>query len=185
MNEALPDVSGYEAELSKLEAKYKKGQLSDITFEKESNELNDLISEGHDYHFIGKVGSFCPIKPGKGGGILRREQNGKYYAATGTTGFRWLESELLLAPENKENIDESYYIKLVDDAVETISKYGDFEWFVSDDPYIGPDFMNKPIDDVPPWTVPCGDEKYPTCFDCPKFNGDICGAGYDVSKIIK
>ena len=186
MNEALPDVSGYEAELSKLEAKYKKGQLSDITFEKESNELNALISEGHDYHFIGKVGSFCPIKPGKGGGILRREQNGKYYAATGTTGFRWLESELLLAPENKENIDESYYIKLVDDAVETISKYGDFEWFVSDDPYIGPDFMNKPIDDdVPPWTVPCGDEKYPTCFDCPKFNGDICGAGYDVSKIIK
>ena len=36
------------------------------------------------------------------------------------------------------------------DAVETISKYGDFEWFISDDPYIPKpkleDFMNIPED---------------------------------------
>ena len=33
----------------------------------------------------------------------------------------------------KENdIDRSYYNKLVDDAVDTISQYGDFEWFASD-----------------------------------------------------
>lgn len=36
------------------------------------------------------------------------------------------------------------------DAVEAISKYGDFEWFVSDDPYTSPprleDFMNIPED---------------------------------------
>ena len=49
----------------------------------------------------------------------------------------------------KENdIDTSYYTKLVDDAVDTISQYGDFEWFVSDDPYIPkdttPDFMRIP-----------------------------------------
>ena len=40
--------------------------------------------------------------------------------------------------------------KLVDDAVKTISKYGDFEWFVSEDPYIAKpkleDFMNIPED---------------------------------------
>ena len=35
-----------------------------------------------------------------------------------------------------DGIDRSYYDKQVDDAVETISQYGDFEWFVSDDPYV-------------------------------------------------
>ena len=41
----------------------------------------------------------------------------------------------------KENdIDKSYYNKLVDDAVASISEYGDFEWFVSDDPYDGPEY---------------------------------------------
>ena len=150
MNEKLPDVSEQEKELSKLEDKYKKGKLSDTTFEKECHVLNDIISTGHDYRFIGKVGQFCPVKPGKGGGLLMREQNGKYYAATGTTGFRWLESEMMMAPGNEENIDRSYYRKLVDDALETIGQYGDAEMFISDDPYIPepknnlPDFMNIP-----------------------------------------
>lgn len=156
MNEKLPDVSEQEKELSKLEDKYKKGKISDTIFENESHILNDIISKGHDYHFIGKVGQFCPVKPGKGGGLLMREQNGKYYAATGTTGFRWLESEMMMAPGNEENIDRSYYRKLVDDAVETIGQFGDPEIFMSDDPYVPepkelkedplPDFMNVPVD---------------------------------------
>ena len=150
MNEKLPDVSGYEKELSKLEDKYKKGKLSDTTFESECAKLNEKIAEGHDYQFVGRIGEFCPVKPGKGGGVLYREQNGKYYAVTGTKGYRWLESETMLAPGNEANIDESYYRKLVDDAVEAISKYGDFEWFVSDDPYVSPErkpeFMNIPVD---------------------------------------
>ena len=58
---------------------------------------------------------------------------------------RWLENYL-----KKDSIDRSYYDKLVDDAVKTISKYGDFEWFVSEDPYIAKpkleDFMNIPED---------------------------------------
>ena len=156
MNEKLPDVSVLEKELDKLEDKYKKGKISDLTFESDSKRLTEEIAKGHDYQFIGKVGQFCPIKPGKGGGVLVREQNGKYYAAAGTTGFRWLESELVRSSGTEENIDKSYYTNLVDDAVETISEYGDFEWFVSDDPYVSPprkDFMNIP-DDSPeeiPW----------------------------------
>ena len=150
MNEKLPDVSGYEKELDKTEDKYKKGLLSDTTFESECSRLNELIAEGHNYRFIGKVGEFCPVKPGKGGGLLMREQNGKYYAATGTTGYRWLESELMTASGNEDNIDRSYYQKLVDDAIESISQYGDYEWFVSNDPYIPKpkldDFMNIPED---------------------------------------
>ena len=152
MNEKLPDVTAYEKEFDKMETKYKQGKLSDTTFERECSRLNDLIDEGHDYHFVGKVGQFCPIKPGEGGGLLMREQNGKYYAATGTTGYRWLESEMMLSQENDRKIDKTYYTKLVDDAIETISQYGDAEWFTSDDPYIPepknnlPDFMNIPED---------------------------------------
>ena len=79
------------------------------------------------------------------------EQEGKYYAATGTTGFRWLESEMVKELGKEDDIDISYYTKLVDDAVDAISKHGDFEWFVSDDPYIPKpklDFMDVPdVDD--------------------------------------
>ena len=147
MNEKLPDVSTYEKELEKLEDKYKKGKLSDTTFEEESAKLVPLIEEGHDYHFIGKVGRFTPIKPGRGGGVLCREQNGKYYAPSGTTGFRWLESEMI-SDDIFDLVDESFYRTMVDDRIADISQYGDFEWFASDDPYIGPEpvpmFMNIP-----------------------------------------
>lgn len=158
MNEHLPDVSGYEKEVSKLEDKYKKGKLSDTTFEFECAKLNDLIAEGHDYKFVGKVGEFCAVKPGHGGGLLMREQDGKFNAAAGTTGYRWLESEIMLAPGNEESIDKSYHIKLVDDALETLGKYGDVEMFISDDPYIpktpAPDFMNIP--EYPEDKIPLG-----------------------------
>lgn len=156
MNEKLPDVSTYEKELEKLEDKYKKGKLSDTTFEEESAKLVPLIEEGHDYHFIGKVGRFTPIKPGRGGGVLCREQNGKYYAPAGTTGFRWLESEMI-GYDIFDLVDESFYRTMVDDRIADISQYADLEWFASDDPYIGPDplpdFMNVPegMDEEIPW----------------------------------
>lgn len=157
MNENLPDVSEYEKQLAKFESDYKKGKISDITFESSCEGLADKIAEGHDYHFVGRVGQFTPIKPGNNGGVLYRVNEGKNYAAAGSTGYRWLESEMVRTLEKEDCIDRSFYDKLVDDAVETISKYGDFEWFVSDDPYISkpklPDFMNIP-EDAPeemPW----------------------------------
>lgn len=107
---------------------------------------NENLPEGeHDYRFIGKVSSFCPIKPGCGGGELLREGkdrdgNIKYSSATGAKGYRWLEAEIVKELDRTDDIDRSYYDKLVDDAVDTISKYGDFEWFVSDDPYVKPPF---------------------------------------------
>ena len=171
MNEKLPDVSMYEKEFEKTEQKYKKGLLSDTTFESTCAELNDKIAEGHEYQFVGRVGQFCPIKPGCGGGVLYRVENNKSYAVSGSKGYRFLESEMIRGV-NEDAIDMSYFTKLVDDAIDTISKYGDFERFVSDDPYIPAekpqpkeplfsDFMNIPIDaddevpfedlDTPPW----------------------------------
>lgn len=149
MNEGLTDVSGLEKELDKLESSYKKGKISDTTFEPQAAELVEKIKAGHDLHFVGRVGQFTPIKRGCGGGVLYRVNDGKNYAASGSTGFRWLESESVKAANMYDDIDRSFYQRLIDDAVDTISKYGDFEWFVSDDPYIckvTPGFMNIPED---------------------------------------
>ena len=146
MNEKLPDVSGYEKDLTKAESDYKKGKISDTTFEKTCANLKPLIEEGHNYIFVGKVGQFCPIKPGCGGGVLYREKDGKYYAATGSKGYRWLESEMVKTMGKEDDIDRSYYDKLVDDAAESIAMHGDFEWFVSNDPYNPPEYKDgKPI----------------------------------------
>ena len=145
MNENLPDVSIQEKELDKAAKKYRDGQLTDISYEEIKARLEPEIEKGHSYQFVGRVGLFCPIKPGFGGGVLYRKQDDKYYAATGTKGYRWLEAETVRDLHNsRDMIDESYYISLVDDAVATISKYGDFEMFVSDDP-LAP-YMNVPED---------------------------------------
>lgn len=111
----------------------------------------------HDYHFIGKVGLFCPIKPGCGGGELVREGtdkegNLKYSSVTGAKGYRWLESETVTVLNKEKDIDRSYYDSLVNDAVENISQYGDFERFVADEPYTGtPGIDFPPDDDELPW----------------------------------
>ena len=140
MNETLPDVSEYEKQFAKLLKDI--GDISKLedpmTDEcQEFERLGKIIADGHNYIFVGRVGQFCPIKPGCGGGLLMREKDGKYYADTGSKGYRWKESEIVKELGLEEEIDRSYYDKLVDDAVETISKYGDFEWFISDDPYEG------------------------------------------------
>lgn len=132
MNENLPDVSNEEKELAKIETQFRKQLISEGEYKVNKEALMDIINTGHEYHFVGKVGNFCPILPGKGGGLLVREKDGKYYSATGSKGYRWLESELVRG-SNEEYIDKSYYNALVDAAVDTISQYGDFEWFVSDD----------------------------------------------------
>ena len=130
MNEHLPDVSDAEKDLAKIETKFKKGEIDEAEYNTRKEEYGLIIATGHDYKFIGKVGAFCPIKPGCGGGLLVREKDGKYYSATGSKGYRWLESEMV--QNNQDIIDISYYKELVDAAVDTISEYGDFEMFVSD-----------------------------------------------------
>lgn len=131
MNENLPDVSMEEKNLAKIETLIKKNNATEQDMIDRDN-LMKTIETGHDYKFVGKVGNFCPILPGKGGGLLVREKDGKYYAATGSKGYRWLESEMVRG-SNEDYIDRSYYNELVDAAVATISQYGDFEWFVSED----------------------------------------------------
>lgn len=138
MNESLPDVSEFEKELSKAEKDLKKDLITKETFDDISSRLSKKIEKGHDYVFVGRIGQFCPIKEGAGGGVLLRENKGKYDAATGSKGYRWLESEMVKNLGKEDCINKTYYKNLVDEAVASISAYGDFEWFISDDPIEGP-----------------------------------------------
>lgn len=139
MNENLPDVKPQEKELAKLLKQADTDGCLPFDLDERRSNLEKEIAVGHDYRFIGRVGQFTPIKDGCGGGELVREDNGKYYAVTGTKGYRWLESETLRTTGKEDIIDKSYYDKLVEEAIKAISEQGDYEWFVSDEPYIGPD----------------------------------------------
>lgn len=100
-------------------------------------DMNEGLPAGeHSYKFIGKVGLFCPIKPGCGGGELVKESKKKdgsigYDAVVGTKGYRWLESEDVIKNKKENDIDTSYYDALVNDAIDTISTFGDYEWFAN------------------------------------------------------
>lgn len=168
MNEGLPDVSELEKELERIVKRAKEfGVTMNLSGNSGDAELDPLVKEiakGHNYHFIGKVGQFCPIKPGCGGGILLRETENKktgekgYAAATGSKGFRWLESEMVRELGKENDIDRTYYNNLVDEAVKSLSSYGDFERFVADEPFVS--------DNTPPWFgVGEPHEEEPTPFD--------------------
>ena len=110
---------------------------------------NEDLPEGeHNYIFVGRVGQFCPIIPGKGGALLLREAGltdtgeRKYASVTGAKDYRWLESEAVYSLHMEDDIDKAYFDKEVNEAVDEISKYGDFEWFAADD------------SGVPPWSAP-------------------------------
>ena len=144
----------------------------------------DLGPDEHNYVFIGKVGLFCPVRSGVGGGELVVLRNDKYNSATGAKGYRWLEAEDVKKMSvdggrvDSNIIDLSYYDNLVNDAISSIDIYGDAEWFMSDDPV---------EDESPlPWYPPCGDEKIDICGECPKFNHETktCSDGYDLNGYI-
>lgn len=176
MNEDLPDVNDVEDELATRQSNAARTRPDDtfgdrdrshkITLKKLNPKFSDIsdeelhakIAEGHNYIFIGKVGRFCPIKPGLGGGLLCREATDaktgekKYVSATGAKGYRWKESETVRELGTFDDIDRSYYNKLVDDAIETVSEYGDFEAFTADD-------------GVDPWTSAGEPYEETTAFD--------------------
>ena len=83
------------------------------------------------YQFVGSCGLFCPIKPGCGGGkLLRKSEDGKYSSVTGTKNYYWLESEVVQNLHKEDDIDLNYFRHLVDDAIDTIAKFGDAEMFI-------------------------------------------------------
>lgn len=105
-------------------------------------DMNEKLKEDeHDYRFIGRIGEFCPVKPGTGGGVLLRSQDDKYHAVAGTKKqgkvpkgeidvYYWMESEMVKTLGLEKEIDMNYYISLADAAIDTISEFGDVEQFM-------------------------------------------------------
>lgn len=130
MNEGYPDVKDLEKELKKISKE--EGQEDRI------EELKKEIAKGHNYIFIGKVGQFCPIKKGCGGGelySLRGEDS--FYSVQGTKDYRFLESETVRELKKEDDIDESYFIAMANDAIKHIQEFGNYDWFVSESKYDG------------------------------------------------
>ena len=90
----------------------------------------DLDEDSHDYRFVGRAGSFVPISPGKGGGLLLRQKEDKYHAAPGTKGYRWLESTYVRELGKENDIDQEYFRTLVDEAVDHIREFVPIDEFL-------------------------------------------------------
>lgn len=174
-NEGYPDVSAIEKEVTKIENALKKGKVPKGWEGVNEGELQEYLKElketeipaGHNYQFVGRVGTFLPVKDGYDGGYLYRVKDGKNYAVSGTSGYRWLETEYAINKYGMDCINMDYFSDMADQAREDISKYVDVDWFVESEirdlpkkegPLISvdvvpADFMNIPegidADDIP------------------------------------
>ena len=85
----------------------------------------NLDPDQHNYIFIGKTSAFVPIKPGCGGGeLVRKVDEDKYYAVTGTKGRRWMETEMVTNLDKADDIDMDYYEQLLQDAKDHVAEFG-------------------------------------------------------------
>lgn len=82
-----------------------------------------------EMHFVGRTGLFVPVKEGYNGGILYRIKDDKTFSVQGTKGYLWVEADHAKTLPRKA-IDMSYFERLEDEAIKTISKFGDFNKFV-------------------------------------------------------
>lgn len=193
-NEGLKDVSKYELELEKRNhnkeetdaSNHKKlnPELKNFT----DDDLKNLISEGHDYFFIGQIGNFFPVRDGCGGGLLVVKRDDKFESVTGSKGFRWFEAERAKIAHMENDYSHEYFDTLIDEAVKKANSFGSFERFIDlTRPYeYTPEDISPAADDDPPWSVvPCGDGKYNTCMDCPNYKNDICKRGYSLDSYIE
>lgn len=195
MNEGYPNVESEEAEMDarrfneEAEEGAKKRKLNPKYASLSDDELKAIIAKGHNYQFIGRVSSFYPVKDGCGGGLMRAYRNGKYSYISGTKGYRWLESDVVKILGKEKDLDNRYFDAEIDEAIAAINKYGDFDRFINTSvPYeCAPkvDDENTRDDDPPFDLVPCGDNKYHTCLDCPECKGDVCKKGYSLNSFIE
>ena len=112
-------------------------------FTKEPIEFNDYVQTkqvktamylafpNQEPHFVGKVGSFVPIKPERGGGeLLRMNSDGEIKdAVVGTKGFFWKEAEMIKYMHQEQDVDTSYSEMLADEAKQAIEEYIDLDEF--------------------------------------------------------
>ena len=80
-------------------------------------------------HFVGKVGSFVPIKPERGGAeLLRMNSEGEIKdAVVGTKGYRWKEAHMVQFMHQEQDVDTTYSEMLADEAKQAIEQFVDLD----------------------------------------------------------
>lgn len=95
--------------------------------DREEHDDKDSLSY-HNMRHLGRTGRFVPVL--EGGGTLYRVKDEKYYAVTGTKGYKWIDAEIAKSmPDLK--IDMSYFETLREEARKTIEQFGSFEEFIT------------------------------------------------------
>lgn len=175
MNEGMPNVDIWEKELEhritnannpdkpKMKVNSKMADLSD-------DDICEEIAKGHSYQFIGRVGRFYPIAPGKGGGLQMVLRDGKYNSVSGSKGYRWLEAELVKNLHKEGDRDIRYHDEMVRKSITKFNKFGDFDRFID---------LSRPYES--PVDIPCGKSEYTSCSKCPECEGDVCHRGYSLT----
>jgi Family of unknown function (DUF5906) len=143
VNDAVYVAQDYEGQWVATGAQFANPYVFKTLFSKEPVLFDDLCEtktvttalylrgEDGEPRFVGRAGAFVPVREGSGGGELLREKDGQFHAASGTKGYSWKEAVTVKELGLEGDVDMNYFRKLVDDAVSTISKFGDFEWFTS------------------------------------------------------
>ena len=80
--------------------------------------------------FIGRVGEFCPMKEGAGGGSLFVIDGEKRRNVAGTSDRLWMSSDMVKTLHKEDDIDMDYFRQLADAAMENIGRFGDVEQFI-------------------------------------------------------
>ena len=117
-----------------VECHVKKGAIY-LDFTSVGEGMLEPYTNDESLWYIGKGGLFTPIVPGKHGAQLVRIDEGKSGAVQGTKGWYWLEADMVETLDKEADIDTSYFDTLVDEAVDTLKKFGDVEWFLEGSDY--------------------------------------------------
>lgn len=87
--------------------------------------------DNRTYEFIGRVGSFVPVK-GDIGRELVAKRGDKYTAVSGAKDYRWMPTEWNSIGDTAE-LDMTYYDKLAEEAKKTIEQFVPFDKFVANE----------------------------------------------------
>lgn len=90
---------------------------------------------------IGRTGSFVPVTTGGGNLVKVKDGQGKPHAVAGTTGYKWLEAEMVKSQASLDMpffdpdtltgvIDMEYYHEVAENAKKTIEKFVPYEKLV-------------------------------------------------------
>lgn len=84
--------------------------------------LNYGTEENPQRAFVGRIGSFVPMKDCAPGGILEVLRDGKYYSAPSSKGYRWMLEEDAQC-YGTDRVDDTFALAKAAEAVRTIEKY--------------------------------------------------------------